>query len=309
MVWFFYLSVYPDREEYVEFGVFDGLRFSHHLLVRDLAKKFVLPALALLAKKHFIKAVEDNWNIDIFYDCIPIIYGEQPEPDSTLRKIAAPKMKLNLEWDAESSDLWVDFQRYVQSFPLFASDVPAALYAKPILKSGLTLMGGSKRSWDVQPGRSDFSVSPTPFSTTLIKRCLGHVFITFDEDDYRYDAALFQTNPRGNENNYCWLRIIKLYTKAQAKKRYVTDLGYGMVGGLETVTALGRDRFGDIEEVDGATECFSDAVDVFEEKFKDLTGLGWANRYSQPVKAKYTYIGERRNGVLQGWENAVSKPL
>ena len=155
MVWFVYFSAYPHLEEYGTFGVFDGLRFSLHLFVCDLAKKYELPALALLAKKHFIKAVKNHWNMFIFHDCIPVIYGSQPEPDSTFRKIAAQKMKLNLEEVAKRSDLWNDFQRYVQNFPLFASDVLAALYAKPLPKPGLTLTGGSKGSWDLEPGVSN----------------------------------------------------------------------------------------------------------------------------------------------------------
>lgn len=85
MVWFLYFSVYPHLEEYGKFGVFDGLRFSLHLLVHDLAKKYEVPSLALLAKKHFITAVKKHWNMSIFHDCIPNIHGAQSENESTFR--------------------------------------------------------------------------------------------------------------------------------------------------------------------------------------------------------------------------------
>ena len=68
------------------------------MVVSTLAKKYKLPALALLARKHFIEAVKEHRDTVIFhYECIRVIYGAQPEPDSTFRKIVAQKMELDLE--------------------------------------------------------------------------------------------------------------------------------------------------------------------------------------------------------------------
>lgn len=310
MVYFLYFSVYPQREDYEKLGALDGRpRFNHHLLLRDLATKFVLPVLALLAKEHFIKALEKDWDIYIFYDCIPVIYGEQPEPDSTLRKIAAQKMKLNLEWDAERRDLWDDFHRYVQNFPLFACGVLAALYPMPTPKPGLTLEGGMKGSWDIESGRSIFKRPLTPISTGLVKRALGHWPIFLDESGRRYDAVLFQTNPRGTNNEYCCLQIFNVYVVALAKKCSATHVRYGKVGESETDRALVKTLEGRSQHPKKDTEYLSDDVELFEEKFKDLTGLDWADRSNQPVKSKYSYIGDRGNDVPRGWYNAVSKPL
>lgn len=309
MVWFLYFSVYPHHEEYEKFGIFVGLRLRHHLLVRNLAKKYEIPALAGLAKESFIKAFKKDWNISIFYDCIPLIYGEQPEPDSALRKFAAQEMKLNLEWDAQRSNLWDDFQHYIQNLPLFASDVLAAVYEKPIQEPSITPNRISKGSWDVEPSRSTFNLPPKPCSIGLVKRSLGHTPILLDKNGRRYDAALFQTKARELKNTCCCLRIVKIYHMVQAKVYYVTHFRYGNVGELETKQALGRDAERLLGEFDRATEYLSDAIEVFEGKFWDLTGLDWANRSDQPKKNEYTYIGESRNGVLSGWDNAVSKPL
>lgn len=55
--------------------------------------------------------------------------------------------------------------------------------------------------------------------------------------------------------------------------------------------------------------CFSDALGVFLEKFKDLTGLDWANRFDPPVRSKYTYLEDGWSRLVRGWDNAESKPL
>lgn len=308
MVWFLYFSNYPHLEDFGEFGIFDGLRFSLHVSVHTLAMKYEVPPLALLAKKHFIKAVKKHWNILLFHDCIPVIYGAQPEPNSTFRKIVTQKLKLNLEWCAKRSDLRDDFQRYVQNFPLFACDVPAALYAKPMPKPGLTLEGGTKEHWDDgEPGRSIFSLPPC--YTGFVKRSLDDIYVPIDEYGHRYKAALFMTNPRGIQNKYCYLRIV-LCCKVQAKDLYITHFEYGTVGEPEPVKTLVRTSEGCLMEFNQGTGVYlSDAVEIFEETFKNLTGLDWANRSNQPVKSAYTYIRESQDGLLWGWDNAVSKLL
>ena len=157
LVWFLYFSIYPHLEESGKLEIFDGLRFSLHVSVNTLAKKVKVQPLALLAKKHFIKAVKKHWSMSIFLDCIHVLYGVQPGLDSTFRKVAVQKMKLSLEWGIERGDVWDDFQRNVQSFPWFACDVLAELYPKPILKPIAKprpdFNGGSKEDGDVEPGK------------------------------------------------------------------------------------------------------------------------------------------------------------
>lgn len=139
---------------------------------------------------------------------------------------------------------------------------------------------------------------------------LVYVSVILDESGHRYDAALFQTNPRGIGNKYCHLLILDFHTEVYPKgRRYVTHLIYGMVGGPKTVEALGRISKGSLEEFDSATASISEAVGVFEAKFSHLTGLDWAYRSNQPVKSRFTYIGDGRNSLISGWSNAVSRPL
>ena len=155
MVWFLYFGIYPHFEEYGKLGILGDLRFSLHVSVCTLAKAYELPALARLAKKHFIIAIKKYWNIYFFLNCIPVIYGTESRSDSTFRKIVAQKMKLHMELGAKRTDLWDNFQHHIQKFPLLACDILSAIYAKPISETALILKGGLKEPAE----ESDLSTS------------------------------------------------------------------------------------------------------------------------------------------------------
>lgn len=283
MVWFLYFGTYPHFEGYGELGIFGDLRFCLHVHVCTLAKKYELPALALLAKKHFATAVEKHWNVFVFLDCIPVIYGTQPQPVSTFRRMVAQRMQLNLEWGAKEKDLWDNFQHHVQTFPLFACDVLSAIYAKPIPEPGLTLKGGLKEPAECHPDED---------------------FVVLDEDGHGYSAALFKTNSRKTGNQYCNMDVTSC-TELWSNDLCTTSFERGEVG--DPVTA----RTGSLGESEhGTGACLlDDARGDFKAKFNELTGLDWADRFDQPVRSKYTYLEDGWSSIVSGWDNADSKPL
>ena len=72
MIWFIDFGNYPHFQEAGEEGIFGGLRFDAHI-------KLYIPAMALLAKKHFMHAVKWRWWTCLFLHCIPLIYETTPE--------------------------------------------------------------------------------------------------------------------------------------------------------------------------------------------------------------------------------------
>ncbi|KAF6218338.1 hypothetical protein HO133_005685 [Letharia lupina] len=209
-------SNYSHFEESGEFGVSGGPGARLHVVVSTLAKKYKLPALALLARKHFIEAVKEHRDTN---------------------------------------------------FPLFAGDGLAAIYAKPMPKPDLTPEGGRKGPWDLEPAESSFI------------------------------------------NKLCYLQI-ELRAEIWVKNLYTTLFDYGAVGEPETAKALGRTSDGSLGQFElGSGGHLPDALEVFKEKFKDSTGLDWANTFDQPGASKYTDIEIRLYSVLDGWNNPVSKPL
>ncbi|KAF6234156.1 hypothetical protein HO173_007576 [Letharia columbiana] len=74
-------------------------------------------------------------------------------------------------------------------------------------------------------------------------------------------------------------------------------------GEPETAKALGRTSDGSLGQFElGSGGHLPDALEVFKEKFKDLTGQ------DQPVTSKYTDIEIGLYSLLDGWNNPVSKP-
>jgi poly [ADP-ribose] polymerase len=97
--------------------------------------------------------------------------------------------------------------------------------------------------------------------------------VYIDEDDTIWDASLNQANSGANNNKFYILQLLKSSTG-----KFVTWTRWGRVGNSGQTALLG----------DGSLE---HAKKEFEKKFRDKSGLQWANRLDPPKgKGKYTFI-------------------
>ncbi|OHW98329.1 PARP-like domain-containing protein [Colletotrichum incanum] len=97
----------------------------------------------------------------------------------------------------------------------------------------------------------------------------GTVYIA--PDGVIYDASLNQTNATNNNNKFYRIQLV------QDGTTYKTWTRWGRVGEWGQCAVLG----------DGT---LNDALSNFDKKFKDKSGLAWANRGDDPKPKKYAFI-------------------
>ncbi|KAI4657345.1 uncharacterized protein J4E79_007418 [Alternaria viburni] len=97
-----------------------------------------------------------------------------------------------------------------------------------------------------------------------------------NNDGTIYDASLNQTNSSANNNKFY---KVQLLTDGSS---YRTWTRWGRVGDRGQMKMLG----------DGG---LSNAMQEFEKKFKDKSGLKWANRGDEPKAGKYAYVERSYN--------------
>ncbi|RYO39727.1 hypothetical protein AA0113_g4243 [Alternaria arborescens] len=97
-----------------------------------------------------------------------------------------------------------------------------------------------------------------------------------NSDGTIYDASLNQTNSSANNNKFYIAQILTNGTKYQTWTRW------GRVGDRGLMKMLGNGSF-------------DDAMREFEKKFKDKSGLRWADRGDEPRAGKYAYVERSYN--------------
>ncbi|CAN9118367.1 unnamed protein product [Alternaria sp. RS040] len=97
-----------------------------------------------------------------------------------------------------------------------------------------------------------------------------------NSDGTIYDASLNQTNSGANNNKFYKAQILTNGTKYQTWTRW------GRVGDRGQMKMLGNGSF-------------DDAMREFEKKFKDKSGLRWADRGDEPRAGKYAYVERSYN--------------
>jgi len=97
-----------------------------------------------------------------------------------------------------------------------------------------------------------------------------------NSDGTIYDASLNQTNSGANNNKFYIAQILTNGTKYQTWTRW------GRVGDRGQMKMLGNGSF-------------DDAMREFEKKFKDKSGLRWADRGEEPRASKYAYVERSYN--------------
>ena len=131
MIWFIYFGNYPHLQEAGEDGIFGDLRFDAHIKVYAIAKKYDIPALALLAKKHFMHAVKWRWWTCLFLHCIPLIYETTPESDGGLRRLLVHTLRYRFTDQVDDKCFWNYTKEQVRRFPLFAYDFLDVVHPRP----------------------------------------------------------------------------------------------------------------------------------------------------------------------------------
>ncbi|KAG0646902.1 Poly [ADP-ribose] polymerase 2-A [Hyphodiscus hymeniophilus] len=101
---------------------------------------------------------------------------------------------------------------------------------------------------------------------------LAHYTIYIDNGGVIYDANLNQTNAGNNNNKFYRLQLLR-----NGNTDYKTWSRWGRVGERGQNATLGNGSL-------------DDAIRHFEKKFKDKSGLAWANRSDAPKPNKYTFI-------------------
>ncbi|KAK1974714.1 poly polymerase catalytic domain-containing protein [Colletotrichum cereale] len=97
----------------------------------------------------------------------------------------------------------------------------------------------------------------------------GTVYIA--PDGVIYDASLNQTNATNNNNKFYRIQLV------QDGTTYKTWTRWGRVGEWGQCAVLGNGSL-------------NDALNNFDKKFKDKSGLAWANRGDDPKPKKYAFI-------------------
>lgn len=100
---------------------------------------------------------------------------------------------------------------------------------------------------------------------------LSNPTVYVDDDDVIYDAALNQTNSGRNNNKFYRLQLLK------SGSSYHTWTRWGRVGENGQSALLGSGSL-------------DDALKQFDKKFKDKTGLRWADRSKDPKPNKYAFV-------------------
>jgi poly [ADP-ribose] polymerase len=96
-----------------------------------------------------------------------------------------------------------------------------------------------------------------------------------DNNGVVFDASLNQTNIGDNNNKFYFLQLLE----DKKGKQCFTHTCWGRVGEPGKSKTMGP-------------ESFEDALEDFEKKFKEKSGLDWDNRYEQPTSKskKYTFV-------------------
>lgn len=100
------------------------------------------------------------------------------------------------------------------------------------------------------------------------------------DDDTLFDAQLRRTNAKGHDWSYR-IQLCKIDEGANSPdERWRTWISWGRVGGKNRGQFVGDAGF------------FSEALGLFQAKFKEKTGHNWDDRNSPPKPEKYTYCSQ-----------------
>ena len=101
-------------------------------------------------------------------------------------------------------------------------------------------------------------------------------FVYVDDQGVIYDGSLNQTDIGKNSNKFYYVQLLEQRGNI---KSYATWTRWGRVG-----------EMGQSSMVAGKGSSLANAMWQFEKKFKDKTGLNWAQRFDPPKPKKYTYV-------------------
>ncbi len=103
-------------------------------------------------------------------------------------------------------------------------------------------------------------------------------------------------------NRFCKLEVLTAPT-APVSNSYLTLCRSGNVRNSEKNSVDDTREILDI----GDDEYWRDlrtALSTFRERFRDLTGLKWRDRFDKPLKSKYTFIPDG----FEGFDQCATKP-
>ncbi|CCF39852.1 hypothetical protein CH063_02219 [Colletotrichum higginsianum] len=113
--------------------------------------------------------------------------------------------------------------------------------------------------------------APKALNVPLDEGCKVQGTVYIAPDGVIYDASLNQTNATSNNNKFYRIQLIQNGTT------YKTWTRWGRVGEWGQSAILGSGTL-------------ADALSNFDKKFKDKSGLTWANRADDPKPKKYAFI-------------------
>ncbi|KAF1943928.1 PARP-domain-containing protein [Clathrospora elynae] len=193
---------------------------------------------------------------------------------------------VTIEWldECESTDSKVDETPYLLSSAAAAAPAPAQKQANGSKKRAVPSPSPTPTQ-DKKPKIKEIAkvgdgqnAKSKQISISIDEYCpLGSYRVYIDDDDGTiYDASLNQTNASANNNKFYKAQLL---TNGSDFKTWTR---WGRVGERGQNAILGGGSL-------------SDAVKQFEKKFKDKSGLKWADRGDQPKAGKYAYVERSYN--------------
>ncbi|KAF1364362.1 PARP-domain-containing protein [Lizonia empirigonia] len=117
------------------------------------------------------------------------------------------------------------------------------------------------------------------FAVSVDEYCTLPTYEVYIENDgLVWDAALNQTNASANNNKFYKIQLLRSPNGAE----FHTWTRWGRVGERGMSAMLGSGSL-------------SDAIKIFEKKFKDKSGLRWEDRGEDPKNGKYAYVEKNYN--------------
>ncbi|CAN9094063.1 poly polymerase 2 ADP-ribosyltransferase 2 [Alternaria alternata] len=211
------------------------------------------------------------------------------ESNSTKVKAAAahnvPVVTLHWLDECETTDSKVDESQYLLSSAAVApAPVPAQNGSKKRAASSASPPATAQAETKKPKIKEDAKVGDgqnaksKQIAISVDEFCpLANYQVYIDNSDGTiYDASLNQTNSGANNNKFYIAQILTNGTKYQTWTRW------GRVGDRGQMKMLGNGSF-------------DDAMREFEKKFKDKSGLRWADRGDEPRAGKYAYVERSYN--------------
>ncbi|KUJ16942.1 PARP-domain-containing protein [Mollisia scopiformis] len=199
-----------------------------------------------------------------------------PLAQSSVNTNVAPRKRAVITIDDSDDDQPTVPMKRKKATPANASSIqpqPASQLPAIVASRVSGFIAESKTKSDLTKGPTNVAKVASVVNIPLDETCpLAQYAVYIDGDGMIYDASLNQTNAGNNNNKFYRIQLLR-----NGSGDHKTWTRWGRVGERGQNKVLG----------DGSLH---DAIRHFEHKFKDKSGLAWADRTAKPKSGKYTFV-------------------